>query len=181
VRNIASLLGDAAAVMTKSTAPVDTRDDIENILREKRPDADIQVVSNPEFLREGAARHNDRARKVLAAIYRPLYLNAPPIIYGSRRTAELIKNASIAFLASKIFINEDAPEQVWSFAQYRSTAHNCQKSLFWPKLRMRLRFAGRLRGQRGERIPPKVLSPGGEDGCLSRRRRNYWNITRIAL
>jgi UDPglucose 6-dehydrogenase len=51
VRNIASLLGDAAAVITKSTAPVGTGDEIENILREKRPDVDIQVVSNPEFLR----------------------------------------------------------------------------------------------------------------------------------
>jgi len=128
VREIAPLLSRAAVVITKSTVPVGTGDEIENILREKRPDADIQVVSNPEFLREGAAiqdfKHPDRivvgsdddsARKVLAEIYRPLYLNEPPIIFVSRRTAELIKYASNAFLATKItFINEiaDLCEQV---------------------------------------------------------------------
>jgi len=128
VREIAPLLSRAAVVITKSTVPVGTGDEIENILREKRPDADIQVVSNPEFLREGAAiqdfKHpdrivvgsdDDRARKVLAEIYRPLYLNEPPIIFVSRRTAELIKYASNAFLATKItFINEiaDLCEQV---------------------------------------------------------------------
>jgi UDPglucose 6-dehydrogenase len=122
IREIAPLISSAAVVITKSTVPVGTGDEIENILREKRPDADIQVVSNPEFLREGAAiqdfKHpdrivvgsdDDRARKVLAEIYRPLYLNAPPIIFVSRRTAELIKYASNAFLATKItFINEMA-------------------------------------------------------------------------
>jgi UDPglucose 6-dehydrogenase len=122
IREIAPLISSAAVVITKSTVPVGTGDEIENILREKRPDADIQVVSNPEFLREGAAiqdfKHpdrivvgsdDDRARKVLAEIYRPLYLNAPPIIFVSRRTAELIKYASNAFLATKItFINEIA-------------------------------------------------------------------------
>jgi UDPglucose 6-dehydrogenase len=133
VREIARLLSGAAVVITKSTVPVGTGDEIENILREKRPDADIQVVSNPEFLREGAAiqdfKHPDRivvgsdddhARKVLAEIYRPLYLNTPPIIYVSRRTAELIKYASNAFLATKItFINEmaDLCEQVGADVQ----------------------------------------------------------------
>jgi UDPglucose 6-dehydrogenase len=133
VREIASLLGDAAVVITKSTVPIGTGDEIENILRENRPDADIQVVSNPEFLREGAAiqdfKHPDRivvgsddnrARKVLAEIYRPLYLNAPPIIFVSWRTAELIKYASNAFLATKItFINEmaDLCEQVGADVQ----------------------------------------------------------------
>ena len=128
VRDVAPLLDSAAVVITKSTVPVGTGDEIENILREQRPDAEIQVVSNPEFLREGAAildfKHpdrivvgsdNDHARQVLAEIYRPLYLNAPPIIYVSRRTAELIKYASNAFLATKItFINEmaDLCEQV---------------------------------------------------------------------
>jgi UDPglucose 6-dehydrogenase len=128
VREIAPLLSATAIVITKSTVPVGTGDQIESILRENRPDAEIQVVSNPEFLREGAAiqdfKHpdrivvgseDDRARKVLAEIYRPLYLNAPPIIYVSRRTAELIKYASNAFLATKItFINEiaDLCEQV---------------------------------------------------------------------
>jgi len=133
VREIAPLLSSAAVVITKSTVPVGTGDEIDNILREKRPDANIQVVSNPEFLREGAAiqdfKHpdrivvgsdDDRARKVLTEIYRPLYLNAPPIIFVSRRTAELIKYASNAFLATKItFINEmaDLCEQVGADVQ----------------------------------------------------------------
>ncbi len=128
VREIAPLLAATAVVVTKSTVPVGTGDEIERILREKRPDADIQVVSNPEFLREGAAiqdfKHPDRivigtadagARAVLAEVYRPLYLNAPPMFYVSRRTAELIKYAANAFLATKIsFINEvaDLCEQV---------------------------------------------------------------------
>jgi len=133
VRDIAPLLGSAAVVITKSTVPVGTGDEIENILRDNRPNTDIQVVSNPEFLREGAAiqdfKHpdrivvgsdDDRARKVLADLYRPLYLNAPPIIYVDRRTAELIKYASNAFLATKItFINEiaDLCEQVGADVQ----------------------------------------------------------------
>jgi UDPglucose 6-dehydrogenase len=133
VREIAPLLAATAVLITKSTVPVGTGDEIENILRNARPDAHIQVVSNPEFLREGAAiqdfKHPDRivvgtdqerARKVLGEIYRPLYLNAPPIIYVSRRTAELIKYASNAFLATKItFINEiaDLCEQVGADVQ----------------------------------------------------------------
>jgi UDPglucose 6-dehydrogenase len=128
VREIAPLLSAAAVVITKSTVPVGTGDEIERILRDKRPDADIQVVSNPEFLREGAAiqdfKHPDRivvgtddarARVVVAELYRPLYLNASPIFYVNRRTAELIKYAANAFLATKItFINEvaDLCEQV---------------------------------------------------------------------
>jgi UDPglucose 6-dehydrogenase len=128
VHEIAPLVPPAAVVVTKSTVPVGTGDEIERILRDKRPDAEIQVVSNPEFLREGAAiqdfKHPDRivvgtddtrARAVLADIYRPLYLNAPPMLYVSRRTAELIKYAANAFLAAKItFINEiaDLCEQV---------------------------------------------------------------------
>ena len=128
MREIAPLLSAAAVVITKSTVPVGTGDEIERILRDARPDADIQVVSNPEFLREGAAiqdfKHPDRivvgtddarARAVVAELYRPLYLNASPIFYVSRRTAELIKYAANAFLATKItFINEiaDLCEQV---------------------------------------------------------------------
>src|SRR5271170_4180514 len=122
VREIAPLLSATAVVVTKSTVPVGTGDEIERILRDKRPDAALPVVSNPEFLREGAAiqdfKHPDRivvgtddarARTVLAELYRPLYLNAAPILYVSRRTAELIKYASNAFLATKItFINEIA-------------------------------------------------------------------------
>jgi UDPglucose 6-dehydrogenase len=133
IREIAPLISGAAVVITKSTVPVGTGDEIESILREKRPDDDIQVVSNPEFLREGAAiqdfKHpdrivvgsdDDRARRVIAEIYRPLYLNAPPIIFVSRRTAELTKYASNAFLATKItFINEmaDLCEQVGADVQ----------------------------------------------------------------
>jgi len=128
VHEIAPVLSGAAVVVTKSTVPVGTGDEIERILRERRPDAAIEVVSNPEFLREGAAiqdfKHPDRivvgtddarARAVVAELYRPLYLNASPIFYVNRRTAELIKYAANAFLATKItFINEvaDLCEQV---------------------------------------------------------------------
>jgi UDPglucose 6-dehydrogenase len=121
-REIAAKLSSTAVVITKSTVPVGTGDEIERILRERRPDADIPVVSNPEFLREGAAiqdfKHPDRivvgtddarARAALAELYRPLCLNAAPILFVNRRTAELIKYASNAFLATKItFINEIA-------------------------------------------------------------------------
>ena len=133
VRELAPHLSPSTVVVTKSTVPVGTGDEIENILRAKRPDAEFQVVSNPEFLREGAAiqdfKHPDRivigsdeahAQAVLADIYRPLYLNTSPILYVSRRTAELIKYASNAFLATKItFINEiaDLCEQVGADVQ----------------------------------------------------------------
>jgi UDPglucose 6-dehydrogenase len=119
---IAAALDGFTVVITKSTVPVGTGDEVERIIREIRPDADAAVVSNPEFLREGAAiqdfKHPDRivvgadderARKVMAELYRPLYLNQAPILYTSRRTAELIKYAANAFLATKItFINEIA-------------------------------------------------------------------------
>jgi len=119
---IAAALAGFTVVITKSTVPVGTGDEVERIIRETRPDADAAVVSNPEFLREGAAiqdfKHPDRivvgtederARKVMAELYRPLYLNQAPILYTSRRTAELIKYAANAFLATKItFINEIA-------------------------------------------------------------------------
>ena len=109
-------------VITKSTVPVGTGDDVERIIAEINPTADVVVASNPEFLREGAAirdfKHPDRivvgtdderARKVISEIYRPLYLNQPPTMYTGRRTAELIKYAANAFLATKIsFINEIA-------------------------------------------------------------------------
>jgi UDPglucose 6-dehydrogenase len=119
---IARSLRGFTVVITKSTVPVGTGDDVERIIRETNPAADFAVVSNPEFLREGAAiqdfKHPDRivvgtdeerARKVMAELYRPLYLNQAPILYTSRRTAELIKYAANAFLATKItFINEIA-------------------------------------------------------------------------
>jgi UDPglucose 6-dehydrogenase len=121
-REIALALKRFTVVITKSTVPVGTGDEIERIIRELRPDIDVAVVSNPEFLREGAAihdfkhpdrivvgTHDERAKAVLAEIYRPLYLNRAPIVYTGRRTAELIKYAANAFLATKItFINEIA-------------------------------------------------------------------------
>jgi UDPglucose 6-dehydrogenase len=121
-REIAAALEGFTVVVTKSTVPVGTGDEVERIIRELRPDADVAVVSNPEFLREGAAIHDfkhpdriviggddERARKVVAEVYRPLYLNQAPILYTGRRTAELIKYAANAFLATKItFINEVA-------------------------------------------------------------------------
>jgi UDPglucose 6-dehydrogenase len=121
-REIAAALKGFAVVITKSTVPIGTGDEIEHIIREMRPDIDVAVVSNPEFLREGAAIHDfkhpdrivvgvddERAKAVVAEIYRPLYLNQAPILYTSRRTAELIKYAANAFLATKItFVNEIA-------------------------------------------------------------------------
>src|SRR5499433_2529751 len=121
-REIAAALTDFTVIITKSTVPVGTGDEVERIIRELRPDIDVAVVSNPEFLREGAAIHDfkhpdrivigtddERAKRVLAGIYRPLYLNQAPILYTGRRTAELIKYAANAFLATKItFINEIA-------------------------------------------------------------------------
>ena len=119
---IAAALGGFTVVVTKSTVPVGTGDEVERLMREARPEAKFAVVSNPEFLREGAAiqdfKHPDRivvgtdhtlAREVMEALYRPLYLNQAPILFTSRRTAELIKYAANAFLATKItFINEIA-------------------------------------------------------------------------
>src|SRR5436305_5666649 len=121
-REIAAALDGFTVVVTKSTVPVGTGDEVERIIREARPQADVRVVSDPEFLREGAAirdfKHPDRivvgtederAREIMAELYRPLYLNAAPILYTDRRTAELIKYAANAFLAAKItFINEIA-------------------------------------------------------------------------
>ena len=119
---IARALRKPAAVVTKSTVPVGTGDEVERIIRETAPQASAWVVSNPEFLREGAAiddfKRPDRivvgtedpeAAEIMREIYRPLYLNKAPLIFTSRRTAELIKYAANAFLATKItFINEIA-------------------------------------------------------------------------
>jgi len=121
-KEIAGALQGFTVVVTKSTVPVGTGDEVERIIRETRPEADIAVVSNPEFLREGAAiqdfKHPDRivvgcedprGSKVMAELYRPLYLNRSPIVTTGRRTAELTKYAANAFLATKItFINEIA-------------------------------------------------------------------------
>jgi len=132
-REIARALGGFTVVITKSTVPVGTGDEVERIIRETRPDAEFAVVSNPEFLREGAAiqdfKHPDRivvgtedahAREVMGELYRPLYLNRSPILFTDRRTAELIKYAANAFLATKItFINEiaDLAEKVGADVQ----------------------------------------------------------------
>jgi UDPglucose 6-dehydrogenase len=119
---IARACTGTTVVITKSTVPVGTGDEVERILHEANPDATFAVVSNPEFLREGAAirdfKFPDRivvgtddmaARAVLTEIYRPLFINASPLLFTARRTAELIKYAANAFLATKItFINEIA-------------------------------------------------------------------------
>ena len=119
---IAGLMEGFTVVVTKSTVPVGTGDEVEEIIRKTRPDADFAVVSNPEFLREGAAikdfkipdrvvvgTDDPRARDVMKELYRPLFLNETPILFTTRRTSELIKYAANAFLAVKItFINEMA-------------------------------------------------------------------------
>ena len=119
---IAGLMDGFTVVVTKSTVPVGTGDEIEKIIRARRPDAQFAVVSNPEFLREGAAiedfkrpdrvvvgLEDERARPVMSELYRPLFLNETPIVFTGRRTSELIKYAANAFLAMKItFINEMA-------------------------------------------------------------------------
>jgi UDPglucose 6-dehydrogenase len=121
-REIAAALKTYAVIVTKSTVPVGTGDEVERVIREANPDAEFAVVSNPEFLREGAAigdfkrpdrivvgTEDSRARDVMTEIYRPLFLNRSPILFTGRRTAELIKYAANAFLATKItFINEIA-------------------------------------------------------------------------
>jgi UDPglucose 6-dehydrogenase len=119
---IAAAVTGPTVVVTKSTVPVGTGDRVEAIFREKRADVEVAVVSNPEFLREGAAigdfkrpdrivigTDDERAKQVMRDVYRPLYLNESPILFTSRRTSELIKYAANAFLATKItFINEIA-------------------------------------------------------------------------
>lgn len=126
VRDAAREIGESIAkrcvIVTKSTVPVGTGDEVEKIIRQTAPEADFEVVSNPEFLREGAAigdfKRPDRivvgtevewARDYMREIYQPLFLNESPILFVSRRTSEVIKYAANAFLATKItFINEMA-------------------------------------------------------------------------
>ena len=121
-KEIAESMTRTTLVVTKSTVPVGTGREVERIIRTTRPDADFEVASNPEFLREGAAiedfmrpdrvvcgAESERARELLRALYRPLYINETPILFTSLETAELIKYAANAFLATKItFINEIA-------------------------------------------------------------------------
>ncbi len=119
---IAGHLADPAVIVTKSTVPVGTGDEVERIIAQADPPVKFAVASNPEFLREGAAigdfKRPDRivigsddewARGVMSEVYRPLFLNRSPILFTSRRSSELIKYAANAFLATKItFINEMA-------------------------------------------------------------------------
>ncbi len=119
---IAAAIDSFTVIVNKSTVPVGTGDEVERIIRARRPDAEFAVVSNPEFLREGSAiydfKHPDRivvgsddprAQVVMHEAYRPLYLNAAPFLFTARRTAEIIKYAANAFLATKVaFINEMA-------------------------------------------------------------------------
>ncbi|MBU0835716.1 MAG: UDP-glucose/GDP-mannose dehydrogenase family protein [Alphaproteobacteria bacterium] len=121
-REIAAAVKGFTVVVTKSTVPVGTGDEIERIFRSEFPEKDIAVVSNPEFLREGAAiadfkrpdrivigSEDERAIEVMREVYRPLYLNEAPLFICERRTSELVKYAANAFLAMKItFINEIA-------------------------------------------------------------------------
>ncbi|AJD42299.1 UDP-glucose 6-dehydrogenase [Rhizobium gallicum bv. gallicum R602sp] len=132
-REIAAAVSGFTVVVTKSTVPVGTGDEIERIFREEFPGKDIAVVSNPEFLREGAAitdfkrpdrivigTEDPRATEVMREVYRPLYLNEAPLYFCERRTSELIKYAANAFLAMKItFINEiaDLCEQIGADVQ----------------------------------------------------------------
>ena len=120
---IAGLMSGYTVVVTKSTVPVGTGDEVEAIIKKTNPSADFAVVSNPEFLREGAAigdfkrpdrvvvggANDERAKHIMTELYRPLFLNETPIIFTERRTSELIKYAGNGFLAMKItFINEIA-------------------------------------------------------------------------
>ena len=132
-KEIAAAVKGFTVVITKSTVPVGTGDEVERLIREANPDADVAVASNPEFLREGAAirdfkfpdrivvgTSDERARKAIGEIYRPLSLNQAPVMYTARRTAEMITYSANAFLATKItFINEiaDLAEKVGADVQ----------------------------------------------------------------
>ncbi len=119
---IAEAMTGYTVIVNKSTVPVGTGDEVEKVIRAKRPDGEFDVVSNPEFLREGSAindfmrpdrvvigTESDRAQAVMRQLYRVLYLIETPIVFTSRRTSELIKYAGNTFLATKItFINEIA-------------------------------------------------------------------------
>ncbi len=121
-REVAGALAGYTVVVTKSTVPVGTGREVEGILRQANPGADVDVASNPEFLREGSAindfmrpdrvivgAESERAREVLREIYRPLFLSETPVVFTTLETAELAKYAANAFLATKVtFINEIA-------------------------------------------------------------------------
>jgi len=133
VKEVAAAIDGYTVIVTKSTVPVGTGDEVEKIMREARPNGEFDVVSNPEFLREGSAindfmrpdrvvigAHSETAQDVMRNLYRPLFLIETPILFTGRRTAELIKYAANTFLATKItFINEiaDLCEQVGADVQ----------------------------------------------------------------
>ncbi|GEP11612.1 UDP-glucose dehydrogenase family protein [Methylobacterium gnaphalii] len=137
VRDVAAALRGYTVVVVKSTVPVGTGDNVERVIREVRPELDYAVVSNPEFLREGAAiadfkrpdrivvgAEDDRARDVMAEIYRPLFLNKAPLLFMARRSAEMTKYAANAFLATKIaFINEVSDLCEQAGADVQEVAH----------------------------------------------------------
>jgi UDPglucose 6-dehydrogenase len=138
VRDIAAVMGDQfAVIVTKSTVPVGTGDEVARIIADVRPQAQMAVVSNPEFLREGAAiadfmapdrivigTEDPRAREVMRELYRPLADKGTPILFTERRGAELIKYAANAFLATKItFINEIADLCEQAGADVQEVAH----------------------------------------------------------
>lgn len=132
-KEVAAAMDGYTVIVTKSTVPVGTGDEVEKIMREARPNGEFDVVSNPEFLREGSAindfmrpdrvvigAHSETAQDVMRNLYRPLFLIETPILFTGRRTAELIKYAANTFLATKItFINEiaDLCEQVGADVQ----------------------------------------------------------------
>jgi UDPglucose 6-dehydrogenase len=136
-REIAHALRGYAVIVTKSTVPVGTGDEIQRIIADIRPDADLSVVSNPEFLREGAAirdfmepdrvvigTDDARAGEIMHELYRPLADRGTPILLTARRGAELIKYAANAFLATKItFINEIADLCEQADADVEEVAH----------------------------------------------------------
>ncbi len=121
-RQIADVIDDFTVVVVKSTVPIGAGDEVERIIAERSPKASFAVVSNPEFLREGAAIEDfkqpdrvvigvedDRATAVMREIYQPIERNGGPIVYTSRRSSEMIKYAANVFLAMKVtFINEIA-------------------------------------------------------------------------
>jgi UDPglucose 6-dehydrogenase len=136
-REIAGAIRGYAVIVTKSTVPVGTGDEIARIIADIQPDADLSVVSNPEFLREGAAiadfmapdrvvigTDDERARTAMHELYRPLAEKQVPILFTQRRGAELIKYAANAFLATKItFINEIADLCEQADADVEEVAH----------------------------------------------------------
>ena len=217
-REIAEHLDGYKVIVTKSTVPVGTGDEVERILREAAPDKEFAVVSNPEFLREGAAIedfrrpdrivigvNDERAREVMELVYRPLYLNRAPFLFTDRRSAEIIKYASNAFLATKItFINEmaDLCEAVGANVQDVARGMGldnriggevpaCRAGLWRlllseghggadPHRRGARRAAAHRRDRRRRQRSPQALHGQEDRHCLRRRVRD-WTIAILGL